>query len=318
MDDLKMLRELRADVPEPGPEWLVPARRDLLQRVRARRRIPARPLLAIAALGAAAAVTVTVVQPDRPFDGRRGVPAVVQLDARVVLANAAKVAARRTPGETPRPTQWQYTRQVVRQQNDEAPEIQEHWIRYDGKQIMSEGRVEDVPPDPGDDDLSPRQYDEKLRELPTDPRRLLAKVTGDRHWIDYPKEEAGVFTEPPAERGFRVIGLYLSRYGVMPPKLEAAMFRALALIPGVHVDKDIADADGRRGIGVRLDTGSPDPLTREYLILDPDTYRYLGERKVLLRDEYVPGESDPLGRQGDEWASALLVSRIVDHPGDRS
>ena len=48
-----------------------------------------------------------------------------------------------------------------------------------------------IEPDPGDDDLSPRQYAARLAKLPTDPDRLLAHVKGDRHWRDKPDEERG-------------------------------------------------------------------------------------------------------------------------------
>ncbi|MBB6552365.1 CU044_5270 family protein [Nonomuraea rubra] len=324
MDDLRSLRELRAVVPEPGEEWTARGRRRLLRRMRTRRRGFGRALLLAGALGTAAAVALVVVRPQAPAQPVPSAqPRTVQLDPDTVLALAADTVGRRRAAEVPLPTQWQYSRTLDKQPARDTIETRESWIRYDGKQTAGFGRdgrlsVRDVPPDPGDDDLSPQQYDRKLRELPTDPKRLLAKVTRDRHWIDYPREE-GVphVVAPDAARAYGVIMLYLSRSGVMPPELESALFEALALIPGVRVEQGVTDAAGRSGLGIWRDTGEADPATRRYRILDPRTYRYLGERTIWLRDENMFGDAEPEVRKGAVWATAQLASVIVDRPGER-
>ncbi|GAA0386275.1 hypothetical protein Acor_26250 [Acrocarpospora corrugata] len=340
MDDLRSLREWRAEIPEPGQEWIIPERRRLLTRMRGRRwalgRLPmtgapgrrllmtglGRRLLVIGVLGTAAAVAVTVLRPQPPAPGPASTPSLIQLDAGAVLAQAAEVAGSRGSTQAPLPTQWHYTKTLDKQPNSDATETREGWLRYDGRQTADYGEdgrliVSNLPPDPGDDDLSPQQYDARLRALPTDPRKLLAKVTGDRHWIDYPREE-GVprSTEPAAARAYRVIILYLSRYGTMPPRLEAAMFRALALIPGIRIEQGVRDAAGRSGLGVWLE-GPGDLPSRQYDILAPDTYRYLGTQTVWLRDEYMFGESKPGFRKGSVWSTALMTSAIVNRPGQR-
>ncbi|MEU4227617.1 hypothetical protein AB0F17_25270 [Nonomuraea sp. NPDC026600] len=166
--------------------------------------------------------------------------------------------------------------------------------------------------------MTPQQYDAKLRELPTDPRKLLAKVTGDRHWIEGAREEGVPKSVVPADvRAYNVIMLYLSRYGTMPPKLEAAMYRALALIPGVRIEQGVSDAAGRSGLGVWLERAGDARAYRKYEILDPATYRYLGSRMVWLRDDVPPGRSQPVARKGAVWSTALLSSMIVDRPGQR-
>nr|WP_311132350.1 CU044_5270 family protein [Nonomuraea gerenzanensis]SBO95110.1 hypothetical protein BN4615_P4626 [Nonomuraea gerenzanensis] len=319
MDDLGSLRELRAEVPEPGAEWVAQGRRRLLRRMRPRGRAFGRALLLAGAL-ATALVVVRPQAPARPAPAAQ--PRTVQLDADTVLARAADTVGRRAAAEVPLPTQWQYTKTLDKQPTGDTIKTRESWMRYDGKQTAGFGEdgrlsVHDVPPDPGDDDLSPRQYDQKLRELPTDPKRLLAKVTKDRHWIDYPREE-GVphVAAPDADRAFGVIMLYLSRYGVMPPELESALFEALALIPGVRVEQGVTDAAGRTGLGVWRDTGK-DAARRRYRILDPQTYRYLGERTVWVRDEYLFDDKEPAMRKGAVWTTALLTSVIVDRPGER-
>ncbi|SNT48873.1 hypothetical protein SAMN05216276_105020 [Streptosporangium subroseum] len=322
MDDLRSLREWRAEVPEPGREWIIPERRRLLTRMRGRGQALRRRLLVVGALGAAAVLAVAILRPEPPAPGPTSPPSVVRLDSSVVLAHAAEVAGGRKSAHVPLPTQWHYTKTLDKQPNSDTVKTIERWIRYDGEQRAGFGRdgelvVRDVPPDPGDDDLSPQQYDAKLRALPTDPRKLLAKVTGDRHWIEGGYEE-GVpkSTEPADARAYRVIMIYLSRYGSMPPRLEAAMFRALALIPGVRIEQGVRDAAGRSGLGVwrELPGGAP---YRDYHILDPGTYRYLGRQILWLRDDFMPGDSEPMLRKGAVASTALLSSVIVDRPGLR-
>jgi hypothetical protein len=59
-----------------------------------------------------------------------------------------------------------------------------------------------------------------------------------------------------------------------PPAAEAAVFRAMAAIPGVTVQQDIADAAGARAIGVSGDGGY------DQLLLDPVSYQVIGLRQV--------------------------------------
>ncbi|MFE3449794.1 CU044_5270 family protein [Nonomuraea sp. NPDC059194] len=324
MDDLRSLREWRAEVPEPGHEWIISGRRRLLTRIRGRGRTLGRRLLVVGALGATAALAVATLRPQPPAPGPESTPSVVRLDSSVVLARAAEVAGKRRSAQVPLPTQWHYTKTLDKQPNSDTIETHEHWMRYDGMQAASFGEdgelvvgPEGDPRDPGDDDLTPQQYDAKLRELPTDPRKLLVKVTGDRHWIVGAREE-GVpkRAEPANARAFRVIMLYLSRYGTMPPRLEAAMYRALALIPGVQIEQGVTDAAGRSGLGIWLESAI-DRSARDYVILDPGTYRYLGQQRVWLRDEFPPGRSEPAFRKGAVWSTTLLSSVIVDRPGQR-
>ncbi|MBB5779083.1 CU044_5270 family protein [Nonomuraea jabiensis] len=325
MDELRWVREWRTEVPEPGEEWIIPERRRLLMRMRGRRWALGRRLLVVGALGAATAVAVATFRPQSPTQEPAATPSVVQLDSGVVLARAAEVASRRESAPVPLPTQWRYTKTLDKQPNSDTIETSEHWMRYDGMQAAGfgeDGRLhvgsEGNPLDPGDDELSPQQYDAKLRALPTDPRKLLAEVTGDRHWIKGAREEGVPKTVVPDDvRAYNVIMLYLREYGSMPPRLEAAMFRALALIPGVQIEQGVSDAAGRSGLGVwREQPGDARPY-RKYEILDPATYRYLGSRKVWLQDEMQPGVAEPVARKGAVWSTALLASVIVDRPGQR-
>jgi hypothetical protein len=204
------------------------------------------------------------------------------------------------------------------QSADGQVSIMERWIRYDGKQTAGRDhdgrfRISDVPPDPGDDDLSPQGYREKLMKLPTDPDKLLAHVKGDRHWIDKPREE-GVprVVEPPDNRAYRVLTLYLKQQAVMPPKLEAAIYRALAKIPGVKIALGMRDTEGREGIGLYYEPEGQQETTR-YHLLAPDTYRLLEDRMVHHRDQYFHGEV--AFKAGSVWAVTILAGGVVDRPG---
>ncbi|MFI6908741.1 CU044_5270 family protein [Nonomuraea sp. NPDC050394] len=325
MDELRSLREWRADVPEPGAEWIIPERRRLLTRIRGRGRALGRRLLAVGAMGAAITVAVVTLRPQPPAQEPATPATVVQFDSTLVLARAAEVAGRRESAPVPLPTQWHYTKTLDKQPNSDTAEPSEGWQRYDGMQAAGfdeDGRLhvgpEENPLDADDDDLTPQQYDAKLRELPTDPKKLLAKVTGDRHWIKGAREEGVPDSVTPDDiRAYHVIMLYLSRYGSMPPRLEAAMFRALALIPGVRIEQGVSDAAGRSGLGVWLEGPGDAQPYRRYDILDSATYRYLGRRTVWLRDEMHPDMPEPVARKGAVWSTALLASVIVDRPGLR-
>ncbi len=85
-------------------------------------------------------------------------------------------------------------------------------------------------------------------------------------------EEGVVRRVVPSDlRAYNVIMLYLSNHATMPPELEAAMFGALALLPGVHVDQGVREAAGRSGLGVWME-GTGDGTTRRYDFLDVQGY----------------------------------------------
>ncbi|WP_433365100.1 CU044_5270 family protein [Streptosporangium sp. CA-115845] len=327
MDDLKLLSELRADAPEPDADRLRALRARSLRRRRRLRPVLSLPLAMTAAVAVIAAVTV-VYGDDRPVTRPPVTIEATPVNAEVMLRQAALMAEKRLPdGISPRPDQWLYRKSVVRQPADGSVEVQEYWTRYDGtRQATRLGRrpmeTRTIEPDPGDDDLSPRQYAARLAKLPTDPDRLLAHVRGDRHWQDKPDEERGL-DEPADARAFRVLSVYLGQGVHLPPKLEAAIFRALARIPGVRVDLGIRDAAGRPGMGIAYEVGAPGFGTqrdengqvteRSYVILDSTTYRYLGSRTDFLRDRLISGEV--VFTQGSVFATAEVAAGVVDEPG---
>ena len=59
-----------------------------------------------------------------------------------------------------------------------------------------------------------------------------------------------------------------------PPKIQAAMYRAMATMPDVKIDRDVVDGIGRHDIGVRQGTGGG------RLLLDPKSYQVVGFETV--------------------------------------
>lgn len=307
VDDLTIPGEMRADAPPAG------------RRMRWRRR---RFVVISSVLVAAAAVACVWMAQAAP--AVRPLPAgeTILLNSKTVLEEAAKAVEKRPAAPEPRADQWQYTKMLNVQPADGRVTTRESWLRYDGKQsagrdLQGTFQVRDVPSDPGDDDLSPQQYRKKLLKLPADPDKLLAHVRGDRHWVDYPKEK-GVSMPPvedPDTRAYRILSLYLTQQAVMPPQVEAAIFRAMAKIPGVRVEQGVKDAVGSVGLGLsRSATG--DEGQRRYLILDPRTYRVMADQTLYLRDEVLDGEV--VSRRGSVFADVWLDSAVVDKPGDIS
>jgi hypothetical protein len=137
---------------------------------------------------------------------------------------------------------------------------------------------------------------EEMLAFPTDPRtifdRLHGRVGGRGH-----SPEGEVFTE---------LGDAL-RESPAPARLRAALYRTLALVPGVQLVGQVADGAGRIGTAVAFtDTG-----IRHELIFDPTTSEMLAERDVLLNPE-AAGVDVPAGTViGD---SVYLQRAVTDQP----
>jgi hypothetical protein len=100
---------------------------------------------------------------------------------------------------------------------------------------------------------------------------------------------------------------------VVPPKLSAAMYRVLQQLPGVQFES-ATDLAGRRGLGFYMVLEGNYKLE---LVIDPDTYTYMGFKDVAIRDHAM---TDTAGtryvKKGHVmgWV-ALLGQAIVEQPG---
>ncbi|HMJ36847.1 MAG TPA: CU044_5270 family protein [Baekduia sp.] len=96
-----------------------------------------------------------------------------------------------------------------------------------------------------------------------------------------------------------------------PPKLRAALYRALKLVPGVRYLGPVKDALGRPALAVaRTEDG-----TRRELLFDPATSAMLAEREVIVGPNARRGFTAPAGTT---IADAVYEQRgVVDRIGEQ-
>jgi hypothetical protein len=100
-----------------------------------------------------------------------------------------------------------------------------------------------------------------------------------------------------------------------PPKLRAALYRVLALIPGVQYLGHVRDRLGRPAVGVARTDDASGAETRDELLFDPTTSELLAEQEVMLS---IPSGLKGLVRPGTVIGDAVYVRRAaVDRLGQR-
>jgi hypothetical protein len=287
-------------------------------------------LLAVGALAVTMAVGVTVAQNLGGTDGRGkprpivpGIPAGPVANAAELLDRAA-AAVETPPSTAPRPDQWifiehkQFFPAVGTRVNTPGerlvPFVERTWWRADGRQKAStqEGRYGDGKLRIEDGAGGWKHHYPTLAMLPTDPDALRAAVEANQF---AGSTERGGTAEQRASLLYDAYSAIL-RNGVAPPKVEAAIFRAIKTIPGVTLNKNAVDVAGRPAVAVaRVDEGY---LNKE-ILLDRTTYRYMGERIIVIKDHTSTGE-DGTWRE-KKGAILNLETRtawsIVDRPGQR-
>jgi hypothetical protein len=327
----EQLREAYEHAAERAP--VPPGAYDRFLRRRARR---GRMVAATAGLGLVAVLGAAVlVAPQLPQEQEPVTPAANAGE----LANRAASAAAAGSILTPRPHQWVYTRESTVESGVGKPYTHERWIRVDGKKYVNAdnndlraARVSDVSRELRMQRASamwPRCPTAKLEQLarirpavglgrffpnpssvPTDPDGLLAAV----YQLVEDPDCGPIVGDNVQDRAFTSIGVLLE--GVLPAEVRAALYRALAKISGVTVIHGATDAAGRRGVAFARAAsievpGSSDWLRLE-IILDPDTYRYLGARYVVTRDHVIADMGDR-HRKGEVLISrAQLALAVVD------
>ncbi|MFD0852793.1 hypothetical protein ACFQ07_11185, partial [Actinomadura adrarensis] len=140
-----------------------------------------------------------------------------------------------------------------------------------------------------------------------DPGALLQRLYKDMGGL-------GSTTEGRYDTAYSALSAIL-RNNVLPPKHEAATYRALKMIPGVTLVRK-ADAAGRPAIGLaRVAEG----WLHQEVLLDPETYTYLGERSIAIKDHRIDGlDLKATIRKGTlQLLEVRLEAGIVDKPGQR-
>ncbi|MGW1727344.1 CU044_5270 family protein [Streptomyces sp. NPDC002306] len=282
------------------------------------RRAWLRPALVAGAVAAVCAVTFTLVVPsgDSAPGTRR------PLGAAAFLESVATAAEHEDDGfGDVRDDQYRYVDTEVTHTRTEVAAAdgkivekgrsthrEEQWAAVDGARpglIRTAGREESVAPSargaagPGSGYEYVRLWDPS--SLPTDADGMYAWLARPATALRYGR----VRTESePFTRASELISS-----GLLPPKQSAALYRAVARIPGVIVVRGAVDAAGRRGVA--LAHQEPGLSGREEWIFDQKTHRFLGTRFVYTQDEGTHEK----GSIGD--STAVVRRAVVDKAGQR-
>ncbi|MFI5798759.1 CU044_5270 family protein [Streptomyces sp. NPDC051677] len=276
-----------------------------------------RPALTAAAVATVAAVTFTLL----PSSGDSGSGPRVTTAA-AVLEDAALAAGHATQYDKIRDDQFtyvesqvSYTRVKNGKQTVVPPHRRETWLSVDGSR---DGLIRDA--------LNSRDtrwpgFQEKdhfydsypgynhLKSLPTDPKAMydwLRKSLPDSFGVVLAGVNAGLIEQ---DQGMLFSAGNLMQEGIMPSAQAAALFRAIARIPGVTVVEDAVDALGRHGVGIAREDAKQ-PFRMEW-IFDRKTHQLLGQRTTLTRD------FGGLKKGTVSTDSATVRRAVVDKAGQR-
>jgi hypothetical protein len=316
MNDLDLVRALRATVPVPAPARLAAGRRRFLAaavRPRRRRRValPAAAITAVAAIAVVAVLGGTATPPrPRPAPAER-----VSRAAQILTVAARTVAAE--PSARPGDRQWIYSR-FVQTQTGQATQSDENWTRFDGLEqaYYLNGRLIVHPETSGSG--GPLGSYRALAALPAAPSAILAAArhavgTTPRQWQNWSSGSVVAELAPRSvgDAEFDYLAQLLwDAYAAAPSAALAHVYQALADIPGVRVAPGQTNAVGRTGIGVSANGGV------SWLLLDPRTYQVIGVNERAISPRPVKEQGSPLTFSGTismAWAHVAVVAA----PGQR-
>jgi len=269
-----------------------------------------RPAIAAAAVATAAAVTVVLL----PSSDGSTVSAPPSRATVALLEDIALAAEHDDALGTIRDDQWVYVdSKVSYSQSAEGVKTKipplhrfESWESVDGTRAglyRETGRGQwtgEAAPKPG----------ELGYEVSTNYRHLSTLPTDADEMYDWLRETAPKYSGQETDQAMFVRAGDLIRNTIVPPEVNAALFRAVARIPGVTVIDNAVDAAGRSGIAIaRKD---PDNPSRDEWIFDKKTHEFLGEREVATSD-WSGGV-----KKGDVTSNTAILDRaVVDKAGQR-
>ena len=339
MDELEMLAELRRDAPRISPDAAGAARARLIEETVAPERPHRRVRPVVWRTGLVAALTVAIVmgavvfEADGPAPGRgpgfTGVLPAAQ-PAVAAVAYRARTAAEKGPADKLEPTAWAYVRTLQRESQSHQLSVLHDWSTLDGLHCGgadNRGNVNVGECDPVRD--VPSQA--FLLDAPDDAEGMARYVYAEVDHIiqgerDHTIRSSGVDTSRGRNvAAFSLVKVVL-RYFYATPRQQAALYGALAYIPGVTVIDDVADAAGRHGQAFGI---TDSQSVRSEIILDKRTYQYLGTRAIFTKDWTEPWSPPDLSPDFDPAhplhfakgtvieLTAKVASGIVDGPGVR-
>ncbi|MEV4889671.1 CU044_5270 family protein [Nonomuraea sp. NPDC055795] len=330
MNDLQRLREDWARPAPPAPDAQAAARAALMARARRPRRGRgwATRALAVAAAAVVIATGVSV------FQGERTLPAA---NAQVVLGRIAATVQEKEFAP-PRDDQWIYTEdrdtargkdigqgERITPQTPLAETVEPFWTRADGTRVgyLVNGKLRTSAPG----EKTPENTYALLASLPTDPDALLAKYREFYREASGPAHDEWIFLR---------FAVTLSQ-NLVSPEHEAAIFRAMAKLPGVTVDEAATDTEGRPALSI---SQVAEDYLKVEILLDPVTYAYRARRETAIADHEelnpkpinrsrmpVPVDDNgvPVPRylvwsieKGTTWSISTRVAiGVVDQAGER-
>jgi hypothetical protein len=333
-DDLTTLRDC-FDAPEAPPAARAFGRAALLERAAAETNAAVVHLAAaparsrsrrigrrVVAVGAAAAVTATafIVLENVGGTGHDGRPeaivpglSVPAANAAEVLERAAAVSAAKAEFVPPRDDQWIYTAERMTGSEGEAM-TQQQWTRADGGAhawIDEAGKLQIQAMEPPSDHPARRGVLEGyplVASLPTDAAAL-------RQWAyDRAEEDWSNGPDSTSEEEIFLFFNHILRGNVMPPELEAAIFSVLSDLPGLTIEN--VEIFGSPAIAV----GYESDWLHDEILLDPQSYDYVGERSTVTRDATIDPEKagNTTGQvyEGSQVLAQRLDIAIVDEAGE--
>ncbi|MFI8193038.1 CU044_5270 family protein [Streptomyces sp. NPDC085946] len=287
-----LMTEIRHDEPASAPgrvRWL-------------------RPAIAAAATATAAAVAF-VLLPASGGDASARPPSRATV---ALLEDIALAAGHERDYGTIRDDQFVYVDSKVSYSRSEdgrttvqPPHRLESWHSVDGTRegLMRETGRGDWPLDP---DARPG---EPGHEVSTSFRHLSTLPTDPGEMYDWLREVAPRYSGQDTDQAVFVLAGDLIQSAIVPPEQGAALYRAVARVPGVTVVEGAVDAVGRRGVAITRQ--DPDNPTRDEWVFDPETYEFLGERSVATDDYENVTEGTVTS------STAVLRRAVVDEPGRR-
>jgi hypothetical protein len=146
----------------------------------------------------------------------------------------------------------------------------------------------------------------RRRRSPTNPNALLRWAYG----LDISNGNS------PKDAVVYLLFNHILRGNLLPPDLEAGIFRAMKQIPGVTLDTTV-DVQGHPAYAL----GQTDDWLHQELLLDKDTYAYRGQRSTVVKDATIDplkaGNSTGKVQKGHTVVAVRLAAGVVDRPGER-
>ena len=208
------------------------------------------------------------------------------------LVDYATRSAAVAPPFVPGPHEWVYTETEVASSSaggggflfgpPNERVIGQEWTRVDQLMFANylHGHLQFSPGGPGATlggwkSISPKY----LNSLPTNEAQLKAIILAnnrDPHmpWYVGPDKNYAIFNGI-----FMLMADGQSEGTWIPPKLQAAMYRILASLPGVRFDAT-TDLAGRHGMGFYM---LPGGWEKQEIVIDPVTYAYMGDEWVAIK-----------------------------------